>query len=122
MKVDEANIHVLDPAGTDVTAQLNIQVNNGAVYAFFKTVDTVIPATGETLKGEPQPRELETYSQQPLDPLKDLYIDQTVLGKKYQLVLPVTVVKATDGYTVKNTARQITNNRESVTNTVSNPL
>ncbi|BDR53697.1 hypothetical protein KIM372_16040 [Bombiscardovia nodaiensis] len=122
LKLDEHAIQVLDPAGKDVTAKLNIQVKDGIVYAFFKTVDTQIPATGETVKGDPQPKDLKAYSTQKLDPLKDPAIDQSLLGKKYQLVLPVTVVKVTDGYTVKNTAKQITNSREDITNTVANPL
>ncbi|BDR54041.1 hypothetical protein KIMH_01520 [Bombiscardovia apis] len=122
LKLDEQAIQVLDPAGADVTSKLNIQVKDGIVYAFFKTVDTEIPATGETIKGDPQPADLQAYSTQQLDPLKDPAIDQSLLGKKYQLVLPVTVIRVKDGYTVKNTAKQITNSRESVTNTVANPL
>lgn len=123
LQLDEQNIQVLDTGtGQDVTKKLNIQVKDGVAYAFFKTVDTPVPATGETLKGDPQPTDLQEYSSRKLDPLKDPSIDQTVLKHAYQVVLPVTVIKVTDGHIVKNAATQITNDRKDVTNVVSNPL
>ncbi len=45
-----------------------------------------------------------------------------MLGQKYQVVLPMTVTKVTDGYTVVNKATQVTNDRRDETNVVSNPL
>jgi hypothetical protein len=54
--------------------------------------------------------------------LKDAYIDQSLLGQRYQVVLPMTVTKVTDGYTVVNKATQVTNDRRDETNVVSNPL
>ncbi|RBP97819.1 cell wall anchor protein [Bifidobacterium aemilianum] len=122
LKLDRQAIQVVDETGRDMTDRLNIQVRDGVVYAFLKTVDTVIPATGETLKGDPQPKDLKAYSGRKLDPLMDPYIDQTLLGHTLQVVLPMTVIKVTDGYVVKNTATQVTNSRRDVTNTVNNPL
>ncbi|RBP98889.1 hypothetical protein CRD59_06840 [Bifidobacterium xylocopae] len=122
LKLDEAGIQVLDDTGADVSARLNIQVKAGVVYAFFKTVDTPLPSTGETIKGDPQPADLGDYARRKLSPSEDPSIDQRVLGHRYQLVLPVTVVNVKDGYEVKNTATQVTNGREDVTNTVVNPL
>jgi adhesin isopeptide-forming family sspB-C2 type protein len=127
-------VKVLDAQGNDVTTKFNIQDKDGVLYAFFKTVDTLIPATGETVKGNPQPSDLKAYSTKKLDQkaynkqtddyetVYDSAIDQKVLGQDYQIVLPVTVKKVTDGYTVKNQATQITNNQSKVTNTVTNPL
>ena len=50
-----------------MTAKFNIQLKNGVAYVFAKTVDTEIPATGETVKGDPQPADLEEYSTRKLD-------------------------------------------------------
>ncbi|PAU66906.1 phage tail protein [Bifidobacterium italicum] len=122
LTADEHGIEVLDEAGKDVTAKFNIQIKDGVAYVFARTVDTEIPATGETLKGDPQPEDLKEYSERKLDPLKDAYIDQALLGQKYQVVLPMTVTKVQDGYTVVNKATQITNDRRDETNVVSNPL
>ncbi|MFT8443405.1 MAG: LPXTG cell wall anchor domain-containing protein [Bifidobacterium aquikefiri] len=122
LKLDTSAIQVLDAKGNDVTGKFNIQDKDGVLYAFFKTVDTIIPATGETVKGDPQPSDLQAYSIQKLDALKSPAIDQTVLGQTYQIVLPMTVKAVKDGYTVTNTATQITNNEQKLTNTVSNPL
>ncbi|WP_240680364.1 LPXTG cell wall anchor domain-containing protein [Alloscardovia theropitheci] len=113
-------IEVLDSHGQDVTSKFNIQVKNGSVYVFFKTVDT--DYLGDTLKGDPQPTDLEAYVTKALDPKTMPSIDQSVLGQKYTVVLPMKVAKVTDGYVVKNTATQITNERTDVTNTVTNPL
>lgn len=122
LDLDESAIQVLDASGADVAGKFNLEVKDGVVYAFFKTVDTLIPATGETVKGDPQPTDLKAYRSLKLDPLADPSIDQTVLGQDYQLVLPMTVKKVTDGYTVRNKATQITNQKEKDTNIVSNPL
>ncbi|MFT8705425.1 MAG: LPXTG cell wall anchor domain-containing protein [Bifidobacterium sp.] len=122
LKLDTTAIQVLDAQGKDVTGKFNIQAKDGIVYAFFKTVDTTIPATGETVKGDPQPSDLKAYSTERLDPLTSPAIDQQVLGQTYQIVLPMTVKAVKDGYTVKNTAIQVTNNEQKLTNTVSNPL
>lgn len=122
LKLDTTGIQVLDQSGKDVTGKFNIQEQDGIVYAFFKTVDTTIPATGETVKGDPQPADLKAYSIAKLDALKSPAIDQKVLGQSYQVVLPMKVIKVTDGYTVSNTATQITNDEHKLTNTVSNPL
>jgi adhesin isopeptide-forming family sspB-C2 type protein/fimbrial isopeptide formation D2 family protein/LPXTG-motif cell wall-anchored protein len=122
LKLDTKGIQMLDQSGKDVSDTFNFQEKDGVVYAFFKTVDTLIPATGETVKGDPQPADLKAYSLAKLDALKSPAIDQKVLGQSYQVVLPMKVIKVTDGYTVRNTATQITNDEHKVTNTVSNPL
>ena len=122
LKLDTKGIQMLDQSGKDVSDKFNFQEKDGVVYAFFKTVDTTIPATGETVKGDPQPADLQEYSLAKLDALKSPAIDQKVLGQSYQVVLPMKVIKVTDGYTVRNTATQITNDEHKVTNTVSNPL
>ena len=122
LSIDQTKIEVLGADGKDVTSKFNVQLKDGIVYVFAKTVDTEIPATGETVKGDPQPTDLKAYSEKTLDPLNDPSPDQSLLGQQYQIVLPYTVVKVTDGYVVENTATQITNDRKDVTNTVSNPL
>ena len=54
-----------------------IQDKDGALYAYAKLVDTEIPATGETVKGDPQPEDLKTYSESDEhDPLTQPAIDQ----------------------------------------------
>lgn len=120
LNVDESGIEVQDAQGRDVTDQFNIQVKDGMVYAFFKTVDTSY--LDEVIKGNPQPTDLKEYSKKELSPKTDPSIDQNVLGQNYTIVLPMKVAKVTDGYVVKNTATQITNNREDITNTVTNPI
>lgn len=122
LTADETGVEVLDEAGKDVTDRFNIQFRDGIAYVFAKTVDTEIPATGETLKGDPQPTDLKVYAERKLDPLHDAYIDQSLLGQRYQVVLPMTVTKVQDGYTVVNKAVQVTNDRRDETNVVSNPL
>lgn len=122
LTADEHGVEVLDEAGKDVTDRFNVQFADGVAYVFARTVDTEIAATGETLKGDPQPEDLKEYADRKLDPLKDAYIDQALLGQKYQVVLPMTVTKVTDGYTVVNKATQVTNDRRDATNVVSNPL
>lgn len=126
LELDESHITVTDKAnGRDVTDRFNIQAIDGVAYVFAKTVDTEVPATGETIKGDPQPADLKIYAalgDKDHDPLKDPAIDQSLLGQHYAVTLPYTVVKVTDGYVVKNTATQIVNNVRKKTNTVSNPL
>ena len=122
LTADDQNVEVLNAKGEDVTAKFNVQFRDGVAYAFAKTADTKVPATGETVKGDPQPKDLKAYSQAKLDPLKDPAIDQSLLGQEYTVVLPMTVTKVTDGYVVKNTATQIVNDVKKSTNTVANPL
>lgn len=122
LTADESGIEVLDDKGQDVTSKFNIQVRDGIAYVFAKTADTQIPATGETVKGDPQPSDLKAYSEQKLDPLKDPSIDQSLLGHTYQVVLPMTVSKVKDGYQVENKATQIVNDTRKDTNVVTNPL
>ncbi len=100
LTADDQNVEVLNAKGEDVTAKFNIQFRDGVAYVFAKTADTKVPATGETIKGDPQPKDLKAYSQAKLDPLKDPAIDQTLLGQEYTVVLPMTVTKVTDGYVV----------------------
>lgn len=125
VSIDPSRIEITGDDGKDYTNAFNIQVRDGVAYAYAKTVDTEIPATGETVKGDPQPTDLKAYagkSDKDHDPLKDPAIDQSLLGQHYAVTLPYTVVKVTDGYVVKNTATQIVNNVRKKTNTVSNPL
>ena len=125
VSIDPSRIEITGDDGKDYTNAFNIQVRDGVAYAYAKTVDTEIPATGETVKGDPQPADLKAYSEKSdkdHDPLKDPAIDQSLLGQHYAVTLPYTVVKVTDGYVVKNTATQIVNNVKKKTNTVSNPL
>ena len=122
LTADDQNVEVLNAKGEDVTAKFNVQFRDGVAYVFAKTADTKVPATGETIKGDPQPKDLKAYSQAKLDPLKDPAIDQSLLGQEYTVVLPMTVTKVTDGYVVKNTATQIVNDVKKSTNTVTNPL
>ncbi|OTA26519.1 hypothetical protein B9G54_04410 [Alloscardovia macacae] len=120
LNLDESGIEVLDATGRDVTGKLNIQVKDGVVYAFFKTVDTEYLDT--ILKGDPQPSDLKAYAEKQLNPAVDPQIDQRVLGQKYTLVLPMKVAKVSEGKTIENTATQVTNERTDITNTVSNPV
>ena len=125
VSIDPSRIEITGDDGKDYTNAFNIQVRDGVAYAYAKTEDTEIPATGETVKGDPQPTDLKAYagkSDKDHDPLKDPAIDQSLLGQHYAVTLPYTVVKVTDGYVVKNTAVQIVNNVRKKTNTVSNPL
>ena len=125
VSIDPSGIEITGDDGKDYTNAFNIQVRDGVAYAYAKTVDTEIPATGETVKGDPQPTDLKAYagrSDKDYDPLKDPAIDQSLLGRHYHVTLPYTVVKVTDGYVVENTATQIVNNVRKKTNTVSNPL
>ena len=110
LKLDATNVEILDETGKDVTDKFNIQDKDGVLYAYAKLVDTEIPATGETVKGDPQPEDLKAYSESDEhDPLTRPAIDQTLLGHTYTVTMPMTVIKVTDGYTVKNKATQVLN-------------
>ena len=123
LAIDGTKIEVLDSKGKDVTDRFNIQVKDGVAYVYAKTVDTWIPKKGVTVKGDPQPTDLAAYaSSSKHDPLSDPSIDQNLLGQEYQVVMPYTVVKVKDGYTVRNKAIQVTNDLTRETNEVSNPL
>jgi adhesin isopeptide-forming family sspB-C2 type protein len=125
VSIDPTKVEILGADGTDYTKSFNVQSKDGVMYVFAKTVDTKIPATGETVKGDPQPSDLKAYSEQSVDdyqPLKDPAIDQSLMGRSYQVVLPYTVVKVTGGYVVKNKATQVVNDVRKTTNEVSNPL
>lgn len=123
LKLDATNVEITDETGKDVTDKFNIQDKDGVLYAYAKLVDTEIPATGETVKGDPQPEDLKTYSESDKhDPLTQPAIDQTLLGHTYTVTMPMTVIKVTDGYTVKNKATQVLNKIRKDTNEVTNPL
>ena len=123
LKLDATNVEITDETGKDVTSKFNIQDKDGVLYAYAKLVDTEIPATGETVKGDPQPEDLKAYSESDEhDPLTQPAIDQTLLGHTYTVTMPMTVVKVTDGYTVKNKATQVLNKIRKDTNEVTNPL
>ena len=120
-----ADVEILDENGADVTDRFNVAIQDGVLYAFAKTVDTKVPATGETVPGDPQPADLNAYaelSDEDHDPLADPAIDQSLLGHTYRVVMPYEVIKVDDGYVVENTATQIVNDTRKQTNTVSNPL
>ncbi|MZZ96022.1 isopeptide-forming domain-containing fimbrial protein, partial [Escherichia coli] len=96
LTLDAKHVEILDETGRDRTGEFNIQDKDGVLYAFAKTVDTQIPATGETVPGDPQPGDLKAYSEKSdkdYDPLKDPSIDQSLLGHTYQVVMPMTVTK-----------------------------
>lgn len=123
VSIDPGKIEVLDAAGRDVTAKFNVQIRDGVAYVYARTVDTFVPKTGKTVKGDPQPSDLADYStKDDHDPLAEPAIDQTLLGQEYQVVMPYKVVKVTDGYVVRNKAIQVTNNTTVESNEVSNPL
>ncbi|MEE0905709.1 MAG: LPXTG cell wall anchor domain-containing protein [Bifidobacterium adolescentis] len=123
LKLDATNVEITDETGKDVTDKFNIQDKDGVLYAYAKLVDTEIPATGETVKGDPQPEDLKAYSESDEhDPLTQPAIDQTLLGHTYTVTMPMTVIKVTDGYTVKNKATQVLNKIRKDTNEVTNPL
>ena len=123
LKLDATNVEITDEKGQDVTSRFNIQDKDGVLYAYAKLVDTEIPATGETVKGDPQPEDLKAYSESDEhDPLTQPAIDQTLLGHTYTVTMPMTVIKVTDGVVVKNKATQVLNKIRKDTNEVSNPL
>ena len=123
LKLDATKVEITDETGTDVTAKFNIQDKDGVLYAYAKTVDTEVPATGETVKGDPQPTDLKAYSESDEhDPLTQPAVDQSLIGHTYTVTMPMTVIKVTDGYVVKNKATQVLNKVRKDTNEVTNPL
>lgn len=123
LKLDASKVEITDETGKDVTARFNIQDKDGVLYAYAKTVDTEVPATGETVKGDPQPTDLKAYSESDEhNPLTQPSIDQTLLGHTYTVTMPMTVIKVTDGYIVRNKATQVLNKVRKDTNEVTNPL
>ena len=123
LKLDATNVEITDETGKDVTKKFNIQDKDGVLYAYAKLVDTEIPATGQTVKGDPQPEDLKAYSESDEhDPLTQPAIDQTLLGHTYTVTMPMTVVKATDGHVVRNKATQVFDRIRKDTNEVTNPL
>ena len=123
LKLDATNVEITDETGKDVTDKFNIQDRDGVLYAYAKLVDTEIPATGETVKGDPQPEDLKAYGESDgHDPLSQPAIDQTLLGHTYTVTMPMTVIKATDGHVVRNKATQVLDRIRKDTNEVTNPL
>jgi adhesin isopeptide-forming family sspB-C2 type protein len=125
VRIDPSKVEIVGADGRDVTGRFNVQLSDGVAYVFARTVDTEIPATGETVKGDPQPADLKAYAalgDKDHDPLADPAIDQTLLGQGYEVILPYKVIKVDDGYTVRNKAVQVTNGVRVETNEVSNPL
>ena len=107
--------------GKDVTGEFNIQVKNGKAYAFAKTHDYT-NEEGVTIKGDPQPSDLEAYDKAPIKPDQDPIIDQGLMGHKYWVYLTTQVKKSKDGYVIRNQAIQNLENMRQVTNVVHNPL
>ena len=123
LKLDATNVEITDETGKDVTGKFNIQDRDGVLYAYAKLVDTGIPATGETVKGDPQPEDLKAYGESDgHDPLSQPAIDQTLLGHTYTVSMPMTVIKVTDGHVVRNKATQVLDRIRKDTNEVTNPL
>ena len=123
LKLDAANVEITDETGKDVTSRFNLQDRDGVLYAYAKLVDTEIPATGQTVKGDPQPEDLKAYGESDgHDPLSQPAIDQTLLGHTYTVTMPMTVIKATDGHVVRNKATQVFDRIRKDTNEVTNPL
>lgn len=123
LKLDATNVEITDETGKDVTDKFNLQDRDGVLYAYAKLVDTEIPATGQTVKGDPQPEDLKAYGESDgHDPLSQPAIDQTLLGHTYTVTMPMTVIKVTDGHVVKNKATQVLDRIRKDTNEVTNPL
>ena len=70
LTLDAQHVEILDETGRDRTGEFNIPDKAGVLYAFAKTVDTQIPATGETVPGDPQPDDLKAVSYTHLDVYK----------------------------------------------------
>lgn len=123
LKLDAANVEITDETGKDVTGKFNLQDRDGVLYAYARLVDTEVPATGETVKGDPQPADLKAYGESDgHDPLSQPAIDQNLLGHTYTVSMPMTVIKATDGHVVRNKATQVLDRIRKDTNEVTNPL
>ena len=123
LKLDATNVEITDETGKDVTDKFNLQDRDGVLYAYARLVDTEIPATGETVKGDPQPADLKAYGESDgHDPLSQPAIDQNLLGHTYTVTMPMTVIKVTDGHVVRNKATQVFDRIRKDTNEVTNPL
>lgn len=123
LKLDATNVEITDETGKDVTDKFNLQDRDGVLYAYARLVDTEIPATGQTVKGDPQPADLKAYGESDgHDPLSQPAIDQTLLGHTYTVTMPMTVIKVTDGHVVRNKATQVFDRIRKDTNEVTNPL
>ena len=110
---------ILNSAGQNVRSEFNVQEDDHTAFVFFKTANTFVKATGKEISGNPQPRNLETYATEKLNPLTDPAIDQGVLGQSYTVVLPMKVYGNQDGV-IANTAMQETNSDLTKSNTVVN--
>ena len=123
LSIDPGHIRVMGSDGQDYTARFNIQIQGGAVYAFARTVDTFIPATGLTVNGDPQPADLAAYARRiGHRPLGEPSIDQSLLGRTYDLILPYRVIRVGRGQVLRNQGIQVLNDIRRKTNVVSNPL
>lgn len=92
-------------------------------HAYARLVDAEIPATGETVEGDPQPEDLKTYSESNKhDSLIQPAIDQMLSDHTYTATMPMTIIKITDDYTTRNKATQVLNKIRKDTNEVTNPL
>ncbi|MBO6020764.1 MAG: LPXTG cell wall anchor domain-containing protein, partial [Aeriscardovia sp.] len=110
---------VLNSAGQNVRNEFNIQEDDHTAFVFFRTVNTFAKATGREISGNPQPRNLEAYAKEKLNPLTTPVINQNVLGQNYTVVLPMEVYGEQDGL-IANTAMQETNSDLTKSNTVVN--
>lgn len=123
LSVDAGKIQVLGSDGRDYTDRFNVQVRDNTVFVFAKTVDTLIPATGRVVRGDPQPADLAVYAAGlGHNALTEPSIDQSLLGRNYQVILPFQVIKVDGGKVLKNQAQQVLNDIRRKTNIVSNPL
>ena len=55
LSLDAKAVKVLDASGRDVTGKFNVQIEDGVLRVYAKTVDTKRPDTGAIVKGDPQP-------------------------------------------------------------------
>jgi len=120
LETEDVNV-VNQSTGADVTDAFNIQIIDGVLYVFAKTVDHVNPF-GETILGDPQPEDLSVYNAATIDPANDPVIDQALLGHKYWITMDTVVTKETDGYVIENQATQNIENSHESTIVVSNPV
>lgn len=130
LKLDDQKIQVLQFApgenpkstrGRDVTGEWNIQDTGGVVYVFAKTVDSIDQTTGRVHYGHSQPKDLKGYWHKKLNRLTDSYINQKLLGYRYQIVLPMKVIRVRNGYTIQNQAIENIDGINYDTNWVYNP-
>jgi adhesin isopeptide-forming family sspB-C2 type protein len=122
LKLNLGGVRITNIAtGADVTKKFNLQDRNGVFYGFAKQVDSTGP-NGNLIKGDPQPTDLRKYSSDPILPASTPIIDQSLMGHKYYITLPMKVIKVTDGYTIKNRAVENIENASMQTRIVSNPL